>query len=145
MMKKIFLTLAITLSATSIFAQSEIDRPLVTVSGQAEVMVVPDKIVSRSKVENVNLDVNKTKAKTDDDVKKLLALARSYKIESQNVQTDFIRSSEHYTPATQNNIRKFDGYAVTQTKLPWVRFPSTPRRRQFRIEVGPNGIRSHVI
>lgn len=84
-------------------------------SGQAEVMVVPDKVVSRSKVENVNLDVNTAKAKTDDDVKKILALARSYKIEPQNVQTDFIRINEHYTPATQNNIRKFDGYAVTQT------------------------------
>lgn len=114
-MKKIFLLLAITLSATSIFAQDEKDRPLVIVSGQAEVMVIPDEVVFRFKVENVNLDVTIAKAKTDDGVKKILALARSYKIEPQNVQTDFIRINEHYAPATQYIARKFDGYAVTQT------------------------------
>ena len=107
--------LAITLFTTSVFAQTERDRPLIMVSGQAEVMAVPDEVVFRLKVENVNLDVNIAKAKTDDGVKKILALARAYKIEPQNVQTDFIRIDEHYTPATQNTARKFDGYAVTQT------------------------------
>lgn len=114
-MKKLFLFLAITLSTTSAFAQNESVRPLIIVSGQAEVMVVPDEVVFRLKVENVNLDVNIAKAKTDDDVKKILALARSYKIEPQNVQTDFIRINEHYAPATQYIVRKFDGYAVIQT------------------------------
>ena len=115
MMKKIILLLAITLSATSVFAQKDSDRPLIIVSGQAEVMVVPDEVVFRLKVESVNLDVNIAKAKTDDGVKKIVALARSYKIEPQNVQTDFIRITEHYTQPTQYNVRKFDGYAVTQT------------------------------
>lgn len=95
--------------------QDASDRPVIIVSGQAEVMVAPDEVVFRLKAENVNPDLNKAKAKTDEDVKKILSLARSYKIDLQNVQTDYIRVSEHYTQGTQNKPREFDGYAVTQT------------------------------
>jgi uncharacterized protein YggE len=91
------------------------DRPLINVSGQAEIMVAPDEVVFALKAENVNLDVNTAKAKTDENVKKIFALARSYKIEPQNVQTDFIRINEHYTAYVQGKPREFDGYAVTQT------------------------------
>ena len=45
MIKNILLVLAIVLSATSVLAQNGNDRPLITVSGQAEIMVVPDEAV----------------------------------------------------------------------------------------------------
>ncbi len=96
-------------------SQSAADRPLITVSGQAEVMVAPDEVVFRLKAENVNPDLNTAKAKTDDDVRKIVALARAYKIEPQNVQTDYIRVNQHYKDATQNRAREFDGYEVIQT------------------------------
>jgi uncharacterized protein len=115
-MKKLFLlTAAVLMFSAQAFAQNAIDRPMIIVSGQAEVMVAPDEVVFRLKAENVNVDLNTAKAKTDEDVKKILALARSYKIEPQNVQTNYIRVNEHYTQGTQNKPREFDGYAVTQT------------------------------
>jgi uncharacterized protein YggE len=114
-MKSLTLVSVLFVLSVSAAAQSEKDRPLITVSGQAEVMVAPDEVVFRLKAENVNLDLNAAKAKTDEDVKKILALARIYKIEPQNVQTDYIRVNEHYTDATQNRPRQFNGYAVTQT------------------------------
>lgn len=77
-------------------------------------MVAPDEVVFTLKVENVNFDVTKAKAKTDEDVKKIFALARVYKIDPQNVQTDYIRISERYETATQNKPREFKGYAVSQ-------------------------------
>jgi uncharacterized protein YggE len=91
------------------------DRPLVTVSGQAEVMVAPDQVVFTLKAENVNLDVGAAKAKTDAEVKKIFALARDYKIETQNIQTDFVRISESYSAYVQGKPRQFLGYSVTQT------------------------------
>jgi uncharacterized protein len=91
------------------------DRPLVTVSGQAEVMVAPDQVVFTLKAENVSPDVSSAKAKTDAEVKKIFALARAYKIEPQNIQTDFVRISESYSAYVQGKPRQFLGYAVTQT------------------------------
>jgi uncharacterized protein len=114
-MKKllVLMTTALAFSAQAT-AQNAIERPLITVSGQAEVMVAPDEVVFRLKAEHVNMDLNLAKAKTDEDVKKILALARTYKIEPENVQTDYVRVNEHYTPGTQDKPREFDGYAVAQ-------------------------------
>lgn len=112
----IVLTLSVTALAQFGVAQPPLpDRPLVTVSGQAEVMVEPDEVVFTLKADNVDLDVNTAKAKTDADVKKIFALARTYKIEPQNVQTDFIRISERYSEYVQGKPREFKGYAVVQT------------------------------
>lgn len=103
--------ISISLNAKS---QTATERPLITVSGQAEVMVVPDEVLFRLEVENVNVDLGVAKMKTDEDVKKVFALTRSYKIAPQNVQTDYVRISERYTEALQNKPREFKGYAVTQ-------------------------------
>lgn len=112
----IVLILSATASAQFPWGQNyPTDRQLITVYGQADVMVAPDEVIFRLKVENVNLNLNTAKAKTDEDVKKVFALANTYKIERQNVQTDFIRINERYTDPIQNRPREFKGYAVTQT------------------------------
>jgi uncharacterized protein YggE len=116
MTKTLLLVTALVLAfSVNALAQTVADRPLVIVSGQAEIMVAPDEVVFTLKAEHVNLDVNTAKAKTDEDVKKIFALARSYKIEPQNVQTDFVRINEHYTDYVQGKPREFKGYAVAQT------------------------------
>lgn len=99
----------------SVFAQTANDRPLITVSGQAEVMVVPDEVVFSLEADNLDLDLNAAKTKTDEDVKKVFARTRAYKIAPQNVQTDYIRVRKRYTEAFQNKPRQFRGYAVSQT------------------------------
>jgi uncharacterized protein len=101
--------------ATSAAQTAAVDRPLVVVSGQAEVLVAPDEVVFTLKAENVDLDVNKSKAATDNDVKKIFALARRYKVEAQNVQTDFIRINQRYSDYVQGKPRTFKGYEVAQT------------------------------
>jgi uncharacterized protein YggE len=116
MIKHTVLLVAAVLSLFAITqAQTVADRPLVVVTGQAEVLVAPDEVVFALKAENVDLDVKKAKAKTDDDVKKIFALAREYKVEQKNVQTDYIRIAERYSDFVQNKPREFKGYAVTQT------------------------------
>jgi uncharacterized protein len=120
MIKKAFLVSGMAVMSATVFAQFGAtaplpDRPLVTVSGQAEVMVAPDQVVFTLKAENVNLDVSNAKTKTDAEVKEIFALARAYKIEAQNIQTDFVRISESYSAYEQGKPRQFLGYAVTQT------------------------------
>jgi uncharacterized protein len=91
------------------------DRPVVVVSGQAEVMVAPDQVLFRLESENVDPDLKKAKARTDEEGKKILELTHDYKIEPQNVQTSYIRISKHFTPITPSQPSRFDGYSVKQT------------------------------
>ena len=104
-------------AAAQIIRQPEAapDRPIVSVAGQAEVMVAPDQVLFRLKAENINLDLNKAKAATDEEVKRAIRLARNYGVEPQNTQTSYIRISKHYTTATQNRPSIFDGYSVEQS------------------------------
>jgi uncharacterized protein YggE len=113
-MKALTLSAIVFVSAISCFAQTDKDRPVVAVSGQAEVRVVPDEVVFRLEAENVNLDVTKAKAETDHDVRKIVAVAKNYSIEPQNIQTDYIRISERYGDYITGKPREFKGYAVTQ-------------------------------
>jgi uncharacterized protein YggE len=112
-------TIVLMLSATAVaqfvLERPAPDRPLVTVSGQAEVMVVPDEVVFRLVVDNVNLKLSAAKSETDNDVKKVFALASTYKIAPQDVQTDYVRVSERYTEKLQNKPREFRGYSVSHT------------------------------
>jgi len=91
------------------------ERPIINVSGQAEVMIAPDQVLFRLSNQSIDLDLKKAKAKNDDDVKKVVLLARSYKVEPQNVQTSYISVSKHYTGSTQTKAGVFDGYSVQQS------------------------------
>lgn len=115
MIKNILLVLAIALSASSALAQSTIDRPLITVVGQAEIMVVPDEVAFNLRVVTMDKDLLAAQAKNDQTVKALLALARQYQIPPTQMQTDHITLSETYT---DEDVTKkppvFLGYTVSK-------------------------------
>ena len=113
-MKSLTLGLIVIASAVCCFAQTEKERAIVAVTGQAEVMVVPDEVVFRVEAENVNPDVNKAKAETDKDVRETVAIAKRYKVEPPNIQTDYLRISDRYGDYVTGKPRVFKGYAVTQ-------------------------------
>ena len=97
MIKNILLVLAIALSASSVLAQNGNDRPLITVTGQAEIMVVPDEVAFNLRVVTMDKDLLAAQAKNDQTVKAVLALARQYQIPPAQMQTDHITLSERYT------------------------------------------------
>ncbi len=115
MIRNLFLVLALALPASSVLAQNGSDRPQINVSGQAEVMVVPDEVVFRLEADNLNRDLNTAKAETDKDVKEVFALARAYKIAPQYVQTDYVQVNKRYSDYVQGKPREFLGYGVSQT------------------------------
>ena len=99
-------------------AQSSIERPLITVTGQAEVKVAPDEVVFRLEVETLNKELATAKALNDESVRKVIALARKYQIPERNVQTDFISVTPRFYEATgpedRGRDREFLGYEVSK-------------------------------
>jgi uncharacterized protein YggE len=109
---------ALSLSLTlSVRAQETNRLPLISVSGQAEVKVAPDEAVFNIEVKNINKDLLAAKNLNDEVVRKILALARTYKIEPQNVQTDYINVEPEYEEEEVNEKtrRVFVGYDVSKT------------------------------
>lgn len=115
MLKTILLVFAFALSASSALAQDAVDRPLITVSGQAEVMVVPDEAVFTMSAVTVDKDLLNAQARNDEIVKKVLALARKYQVPANLVQTGHISLDERYSDEEATRKPKiFQGYVVTK-------------------------------
>lgn len=115
MFKPMFFLLVSFTVLPGVLAQAPPQRPLITVSGQAEVMVVPDEVAISVKASTSDKDLPKALARTDEVVKKVLSLARSYKIPPEFVKTDYISLDERYSD--EEATRKpsvFLGYVVTK-------------------------------
>ena len=110
-----FLVAAVLVFSVQAFAQKEVDRPLITVTGQAEIMVVPDEVAFNLRVVTMDKNLADAQAKNDQIVKTLLALARKYQIPPTQVQTDHIGLGQRYT---DEEVTKkppvFLGYTVTK-------------------------------
>ena len=106
---------ALLLLPLQVLAQNANTPPSITVSGQAEIMVIPDEVVFMLEVDNVDRDLEIARKATDADVKKVFALARKYQIPPQNVQTYYISVDERYAEKVDNKPREFRGYGVSQT------------------------------
>ena len=69
---------------------------LITVIGDAEVRVAPDEAILTLGVETWDKDLGVAKRQNDERVKKILALAKKYKVDPKNVQTDQIKIEPRY-------------------------------------------------
>jgi uncharacterized protein YggE len=102
--------------AVQAFAQKEVDRPLITVTGQAEMMVVPDEVAFSLSVVSMDKELPAAQAKNDQIVKALLAIARQYQVPANKVQTGYISVSQRFT---DEDVTKkppvFLGYTVTKS------------------------------
>ena len=114
-MKAFILFGAILLLSHSALAQDEKTRPLITVSGQGEVLVVPDEVVFSLSAVTRDKDLLVAKTRNDEVVKKVLALARKYDVPANLVQTGHISLDEEYSDEEATRRPKvFLGYEVTK-------------------------------
>jgi uncharacterized protein YggE len=97
MTKTLLLLFAIVLSAGTVCAQKEVDRPLITVTGQAEIMVVPDEVDFALRVVTMDKGLSTAMEQNDQIVKTLFALARKYQIPPTQLQTDRISVTQRFT------------------------------------------------
>lgn len=98
-------------------AQNIDQNPTVSVTGTAEINVVPDCAVFSMSVEKINKDIQAAKAENDKSVAQILALSKTYSIEDKNVKTDFIRVAKSYEWIGTGADRKrvFIGYSVSKS------------------------------
>lgn len=112
-LRNIFGTLILGLCLNTISpAQTTIEPlpPLITVTGEAEVRVVPDEVVFDLTVQTLNRDLRAAKTQTDERLKKTLELTRKYRIAPADVQTDYIRLEPRYRG--NDETRTLVGYSV---------------------------------
>lgn len=121
-MKKLFLlTAAVLMFSLQVFAQSAIEPPLITVSGQAEVRVPPDEVVFTLGVESVDKDISAAQKRTDDSVKAVFAIASRNNVKAEDVQTSYISVQPKYNTddvdyeQRRTLKREFVGYQVSKT------------------------------
>jgi len=98
--------------AMPVAAQGNSDRT-VTVTGEAEVRVVPDEVVLTLGVETWDKDLAKAKRDNDEVMQRLLGLAEESGIEARQVQTDFLNIEPRYDDYYDR--RQFLGYFVRKT------------------------------
>lgn len=83
---------------------------LITVTGEAEVRVVPDEVVFDLTVQTIDKSLRQAKAQTDDRVRRLVELTRRFEVAPKDVQTDYVRVEPRYRG--NDETRLFVGYAV---------------------------------
>src|ERR1043165_9524850 len=89
-MKFIPLTfIALALSVAGVFAQ-DTQKPQITVSGAADVRVVPDEVVIHAGVETRNEKLDQARRQHDDLMKSALGFLKHTSVPDKDVQTDFI-------------------------------------------------------
>ena len=121
MKRLLVLSLIFCVCAVQAFAQNNIEPPLITVTGQAEVRVPPDEVLFTLAVENVDKDMLVANKKTDDSVKQILAIARQHNVKPEDVQTSQISVQPKYNTddieyeARRGVKRVLIGYQVSKT------------------------------
>lgn len=86
----------------------------ITVSGQADVKVIPDRVTISLGVQTTDLKLEDAKREHDARVKKILALPSKFQIDAKDVQTDYVRISLDYGWDSSGRQREFKGYSVNQ-------------------------------
>lgn len=108
-----FLTAAPVAAQTASPSQERAEPRLVTTTGEAEVLVVPDEVVLTLGVETSDVDLRKAKQQNDAIVSAVLAAAQANGVEPKHLQTDHISIEPRYRDSYEQ--RDFIGYFVRQT------------------------------
>lgn len=109
------LQISMLLLFSTLCAWAQNERPLITVSGQAEMNVTPDMAVFSLGVVTLDKDLSKAKALNDERVRKTLALAKPYQIAPEDVQTNYITVETKYSDDSNDGKPAiFLGYEVSK-------------------------------
>jgi len=109
-------SLAVLLASMPAVSPADTDLPLISVTGQAEVKVVPDDIIVTLGVSNFHTTLEEAKQDNDHRTRKVLALADKFKINAKDVQTSYLNIQPMYKESyADKDPGKFLGYSVDKT------------------------------
>ncbi len=84
---------------------------IISVTGTADIMVIPDEAVFSLAVETTNMDISKAKSENDAKIKKIKDIAKDMNIDPKYMVTDYINVNPKYT-YTNSGENVFKGYTV---------------------------------
>jgi hypothetical protein len=113
MKKRIALAAVLMLPLASVFAQYGETKPLISVSGSAEVKVVPDEIDLQVGVETLDRDLQAAKKQNDDSVSAALDFLKQKGVPEKNVKTDFISIEPVYPDSDSVRIDPTTGKHIS--------------------------------
>ncbi len=99
----------------SVFAQDTTGVRLITVTGEAEVAAPPNEVVFDLTIQSIHKDLRTAKTQTDNSLKKIIDLARKYKVLDKDIQTDYIKLEPRYRGNDESRL--FLGYSVRKDLL----------------------------
>ncbi|MBN1385250.1 MAG: SIMPL domain-containing protein [Elusimicrobia bacterium] len=92
-----------------VWATDKTEPRIITVTGDAEISVVPDEVILTIGVETKNENLDTAKSENDRSISNILAVTKKYKIKEKDVQTDHISINPIY------KNQKFVNYQVRKT------------------------------
>jgi uncharacterized protein YggE len=108
----LMLAFPLVVSAQSYGTGQEPNLPLITVTGEAEIRVIPDEIILSLGVETSDKSLDRSKAQNDERVKRVLALGPAMGIDPKHIQTGYIGIEPWYR--TYNQLESLE-YRVRRT------------------------------
>ena len=136
---KLFAALLIISLSPARLAAAADDKPeprLITVTGEAEVLVVPDEVVFDLTVQTLNKELRVAKSQTDERLKRLIDLTRRYNVAPRDVQTDYVKLEPRYRGNDESRL--FLGYSVRKDLVFTLR--DVARAEELLSEVLESGI-----
>ncbi|MCB7480647.1 SIMPL domain-containing protein [Christiangramia sediminis] len=94
-MKKLFFVLAV-IATMPIFAQQNLERSVVNVTGEGVVKVEPDEVLIKSRIEHEGPSAAGVKKQNDEVVNKVIKYLKSQKIEEKDIKTEYINLNKRY-------------------------------------------------
>jgi len=114
-MKKVIISTVIMLflMITSLFGQYFDQPSYISVTGDANLEVVPDEVIITLGVETSDLQMNTAKDQNDEIVSKAIEIAKSYGIDENDIQTNYMNIEPRYEDYYE--YKEFLGYFVQKT------------------------------
>jgi hypothetical protein len=97
-------------SVLPVYAENNPNLNMITVSGDAEIKVVPDEVIFNLGVETWDQDLAVAKSENDQRAQKIIKAAKEQKVDEKNIQTDYISIEPEYDD--RGNQRKFVDFLV---------------------------------
>ncbi len=99
--------------AFSLAAAGEKPEPrLVTVTGDADVKVVPDEVIVTLGIETWDKDLDLAKKRNDETFRNVMRVTRDFNIEPRYVQTDYLEIEPRYARWDEREPESLKGYSV---------------------------------
>ncbi len=117
------------------------DARLITVTGDADVKVVPDEVIITLGVHTWNAKLDIAEQSNEDVVKKAIKTIESFGIEAKHIKTEYFTISPTYTDVYNERTPTIDGYSVRKTMVVTLR--DVPKFESLLTAVLKSGV-THV-